>query len=198
MTAPWRNAEHYMDLTPYLAIKNIERENCMLPKKGEIWLLDTNGAERSAVIIAAHEKYCSVLLLQDEQRSEKQVTVIAKSVMYAEPAMISYAFNSRFIAPVKSMPESDFADLLGRVADALCIKADEQTDKAEEYQKQLAMCKAECEALGRENSKLKAELESHEQPLLVSSDVAMATMAAERDVYKTLYTETLAKLIDGR
>lgn len=198
MTAPWRNAEHYMDLTAYTAIKNVERERNMLPKKGEIWSVDYNGVEKTAVVIAAHERYCSVLMLYDEKKNEKQIKVIAKSIMYTEPAMISYAFYERFVSLIKSMPDNDFSKLLGCVADALCIQMDEQTDKAEEYKKQLMVYKVELEALRQNNAELKEELERCQQPTLVNGDAEMAALRAERDVYKALYTETLQKLIDGR
>lgn len=190
MTAPWRNAEHYMDLTAYTAIKNVERERTMLPKKGEIWSVDYNGTERMAVVIAPQKKYCSVLMLYDEQKSDNQIKVIAKTVMYAEPAMISYAFYERFISLIKSMPDDDFSNLLGCVADALCIQMDEQTDVVDELEAEIAVLKAENEGL-RQNMLAM-------QSLPAADEISTAKLQAERDVYKALYIETLQKLIDGR
>lgn len=185
-----RNAEHYMDMTAYEAIQNAEREMGMLPKKGEIWNVEYNGNERTVVVVAAHEEHCTVLLLNEYPKSNKDIKVIGKTVMYTDPAMLAFRYNSTFTSIIKKMPDDEFSDLLGYVADALCIQTDEQTDRVEELEEKLKKARMEVDRLTEQNFRLSKQ--SKENP---TADVA--ALKAERDVYKTLYEQTIAKLIDG-
>lgn len=195
-----RNAEHYMDMTAYLAIQNAERELGMLPKKGEIWKVDYNGAERTVVVVAAHDEYCTALLLNEQRRSKSDVAVdvAGVGVMYTTPGMLAYRYNSIFTERVAEMTENDFSDLLCFVADDLCIKSDEQTDELLAYKEKVASLEELILQYQEKVEQQQDEINQLEAKIEVSFDEKSVALAAERDVYKTLYTETLAKLIDRR
>lgn len=205
MSDPRRNAEHYMDMTAYLAIRNAERELGMLPKNGEVWKVDYQGVERMVVVVAAHEGYCTVLLLNDERKSENDVGLAIGNNMYTDPGKLAYRYNNIFTERVMRLPNDEFSILISAVTDALCIYADKMSDKMEDLRQQIAVLEHGAEEyemvidkLQDQIRSLNCELESRQQPLLVSSDVAMAALQAERDVYKEAYHAIIEKLTERR
>ena len=156
----------------------------MIPKNGEIWTVEYGGTESLVLVVAAHDTHCTTLKLNDTPRTNSDIKVIAKSEMYTDPSMISYRYNSSFVEFVKAMPDDEYKDLMGYVADALCIKADDSSDEVYDLHKELA-------ALMEERDNLKKRLAE-------AMTVDAHRLKAERDVFKSLYEETLVKLINGR
>lgn len=195
-----RNAEHYMDMTAYLAIQNAERELGMYPKAGEIWTVEKNGIEKTVVVVAAHDEYYTVLQLDDRQKNPYDIKITARSVMYTDPGMLAYQYHTYFDRLIYTLPDREFAGFLGAVADALCIKADDQSDELEAKEAEINSLKDMCgeysELVGRLRKEIEAlgeELEGRQTP-----GEQMAAIRAERDVYKTLYEQTVAALIENR
>ena len=89
-------------------------------KRGEIWEVETGKSELAlCVVIAEHERVSTVLLLSDESKSCEDIEVYAKSMVYTNPAMISYKFNNCFVNFVKAMRDDEFAKLKGIIAKKL-------------------------------------------------------------------------------
>ncbi len=197
-----RNAEHYMDMTAYVAIQNAERALGMYPKAGEIWTVEKNGVEKTVVVVAAHDEYCTVLQLDDRQKNPYDIKITARSIMYTDPGMLAYRYNTFFADMVKKMPDGEFADLLGAVADALCIKTDDQSDELEAKEAEIASLKDLCaeydDRLQEAQDAIKA-LETQITKMAERSCIEdIAALQAERAVYKELYEQTIAKLIGER
>lgn len=197
-----RNAEHYMDMTAYYGIKNAERELGMNPKAGEIWIVEKDGIEKTVVVVAAHDTYCTVLQLDDRQENPYDIKITARSVMYTDPGMLAYRYANHFAEMIKQMPDGEFADLLGAVADALCIKTDDQSDELEAMRADIDVLEKQIDEHDRRvieecrrADKLKAE-NDHLRAQIGTGD--MAALRAERDVYKALYEQTIEKLIGER
>lgn len=205
MTDERRNAEHYMDMTAYTAIRNAEREMGMYPKAGEIWVIDKNGKESVVAVVSAHENHCTVLLLTDQQKRGNSIKITVRTPMYTDPSMLSYQYHTYFDRMIYTLPGGEFADLLGAVADALCVKTDDQSDELEAKQAEIDSLKDLCEEYGDKLSILRAEVDRLEIELEIESDKLRqsgtsdtATLKAERDVYKSLYEQTIEKLIADR
>lgn len=173
----------------------------MYPKAGEIWVIDKNGKESVVAVVSAHENHCTVLLLTDQQKSGSYIKITVRTPMYTDPSMLSYLYHTYFDRMIYTLPGGEFADLLGAVADALCIKTDDQSDELEAKQAEIDSLKDLCEEYGDRIRMLRAEvdrLEIESDKLRQSGTSDTATLKAERDVYKSLYEQTIEKMIADR
>lgn len=91
-----KNAEGYSDPTAYEAIKGAA-------KPGEIWIYKG----RECLIIKNHGSYCNILQLGTYKKNSIEV-----AGQYAQPGMISYAFNDLLSEYVNRITTDEFADVL--------------------------------------------------------------------------------------
>lgn len=195
-----RNGSGYYDPTAYKAIKNIEREeNEMEIRKGEIWEIEMGKQLRTAVVLAVHGSYSIVLSFNDEQRERRTVQINAQGMKYTEPGMISYKFNDSFVKFIRLTKDEEFADILKQVADALEIKtleeipfSDAEINETEirRLQMELADAKAKNLELEQDNARLAATIYEDEK-----IGVKLTILQTERDLYKSLYEQTIERLI---
>ena len=110
-----RNAEGYIDLTPYKAMKEY--------RPVEIW---TYGKDCSPVLIIANQgTFCNVLRLVEERRDDcfMSVNAGAKGDKWTHPAMLQYIFNDSIRGYLKRLPHEEFEAIKERIAAALGISA---------------------------------------------------------------------------
>ena len=108
-----RNADGYLDLTPYRAMKEI--------RPGEIW---TYGKECYPVLIIANQgTFCNALRLIDEAKDEGSICVNAgnEGDRFTHPAMIQYIYNDSIKGYLRRLPLEEFEDIKNRIGAALGI-----------------------------------------------------------------------------
>lgn len=143
-------------------------------RAGEIWEIQTNsGYAREAVIVAAHEGYCTCLALTDNPCG---YLVISRKQQYTDCGKLQYIFNDQFTEFVKKMPDSEFAALKDAVAEKLGI--DQKTVEVPVEVTPPPMILPEV----REGT---VEIFSEE----------LATAKAEAKIFKDLYEKLLAKML---
>ena len=196
-----RNGSGYYDPTAYKAIKNIEREeNEMEIKKGEVWEIEMGNSVRTAVVLATHGSYSIVLSFTDEPRERRTVQLNAQGMKYTEPGMISYKFHDNFVKFIRLTNDEEFADILKQVADALEIESNPpledipfgiaESKEIRRLQEELAEAKAKNLELVNYNTNLLSENVD-----LQGKEKNRIKLETERDLYKSLYEQTIERLI---
>ena len=135
-----KNAEQYNDPTAYIAISRVMKgERSMGIFKGDIYKVMTGtDTVREVVILSAHEKISTVLMLSDDERLPIQV--LSKKRMYTDPAMVQYVFNDRLCGFIKTLSMKDADALVQAVVDSLGfnqqvpVSKDEKVDHPAHYQ----------------------------------------------------------------
>lgn len=107
-----KNAEGYADPTAYEGIRGAA-------KPGEIWMYKG----RECLIVKNHGGYCNILQLGTYKKNSIEV-----AGWYAQPGMISYAFNDLLSEYVKRITTDEFAHVLDEVEDALCLTFIKEAD----------------------------------------------------------------------
>lgn len=115
-----RNGSGYVDPTAYNALKNISDKKI---NAGEIWEVEYHKEYRFAVVIAAQDRMCNILCLNEERTSEADIEVIAKGLKFTDPRMLSYKSNKSFVNFVRTMKEDEFEKLLDVVSGSLGFDA---------------------------------------------------------------------------
>lgn len=106
---PTRNAEGYIDPTPYAAM-------IRAPKPGEIW----SYKDAFEVLILRNQgTFCNVLALVESSKDTQSIQVMSKSMRFTNPAMVRYCFNTELGYCIKKIPDVDFDAILGAVCDAM-------------------------------------------------------------------------------
>ena len=196
-----RNGSGYYDPTAYKEIKNIEREeNEMEVRKGEVWQVEMGNSLRTAVVLAVHGSYSTVLTFSDEQRERRTVQINAQGMKYTEPGMITYKFHDAFDKFIRLTTDEEFADIMNRVSDALEI---EKNTPLEE----IPFAIVESKAVEELQKELKEEREKNaflEEKRLTLLDEVRKTqnkycdtvkITIERDLYKQQYESLLERVI---
>lgn len=184
-----RNGSGYYDPTAYEAIRNVEKENGRM-KRGEIWEVEYQGTYKSAVVISAQDKFCNVLMLNDEMKTEHDVQVKVRSFLYTHPAMLSYKFNDGFAQFIRRMEDDEFESLLDCITEKLGIQNNCRNCTMESQQ--VDALKEEIDALKKENYELRrrnTETYTIEAPEII-------VLKTQRDMYKQQYEELLERLIE--
>lgn len=120
-----RNIEGYLDMTAYLAIRNIEKEEHMKQfKAGDIIEMETAYTTKEAVIVAVHGTYATVLMLTDNEPRENAFEVRSRAIMYADTGKPGYCFENKIISVIRQMGENEFGELQERLGETLGLYAD--------------------------------------------------------------------------
>lgn len=193
-----KNGSGYNDPTAYKAMKNFENGGVsnMTINKGEIWEVEHGKYIKSAIVIANHGSYCSVLMLDDDYRESRNIQINAHGIKYTESGFVQYKFNNAFVSFIRVLTDAEFKDVCTKVAKSLDLPvavSDEDyfekllTDKNEEIE----MLKAELEEaktriLNFETEPFVADIRDIEENIVLKT---------ERDLYKKQYEMLLERLI---
>lgn len=136
-----RNGSGAYDGTAYKALMGA-------PKPGEVWMYRNGNIEREVLVINNHGTFCSILFLLDENKDNQSVQIVSRSLKWAKPHMLTYAFNQYFGEMVKKLPDADFDNVLDAIEDALDLNinrpdAEEVNDAVEVLEQQVKELEAQ-------------------------------------------------------
>ena len=167
---------------------------------GDIWECSENsGALGTCAVISAHEKYATVLRLVATQTEDTPYRVLARGEMFTDPGRVSFVMCDRLQNFVRTMSEEETANLREAVREALefpAVDPGNTGDQAEELKARAK--KAESRAIEAEKKAQSLFDELQETKKQADGDGKMELVKAQtqRDLYKSLYEETLDKMID--
>lgn len=191
-----RNGSGYVDYTAYKALSNYERtEKEMLAKinnesrNGEIWKVSTSSrTEKEILIIQDRGNYVVGLVLNDNFFIGA-ITIRSIAEKYTDPGKVSYYFDDRLETYVKTITSSEYEKVMDVVSDALGLKYNggNETEAVEpvEYDESKTT-ELPFPAPAQEDNYIRITFEEFE---------SMAKANTEKDIYKGLYEQLLAKLI---
>lgn len=105
---------------------------------GDIWTLQKqSGTISEVLILAKHDRYATILTLNDREPPENPVKVNSKCVMYTDAGKISYAFYDTLCDFVKAVPDGEFMKIMNKVGVALGMDAFKTPTTAPEPAKKL-------------------------------------------------------------
>lgn len=121
-----RNAAGYRDDTAYKGITGAAHP-------GEIWIYSTSqGKDKTFLILQNHERFCSALaLLNDPDENCIRVEGVGGLVLYTDPRMVQYVYNSELKEYIARTTDSCFENVLEEIAAALGIERKVETKAAE-------------------------------------------------------------------
>ncbi|MCD8365983.1 MAG: hypothetical protein LUC83_09310 [Clostridiales bacterium] len=91
---------------------------------GDIWTLQKqSGTICEVLILAKHDRYATILTLNDREPSENPVKVNSKCIMYTDAGKIGYAFYDTLCDFVKTLPDGEFTKIMNKVGAALGMDA---------------------------------------------------------------------------
>ena len=122
-----RNGSGYYDETAYKAFMG-------MAKAGDIWV--ANNGRDQVLILKNQGTFCNCLTLTDRSGDKNCIEIISAGVMYTNPGMVKYLFNSWLGTFVQRLPEDEFAKVREAVADAMGFG--EQTMKVEIKDRKIA------------------------------------------------------------
>lgn len=162
------NNEGYLDLTAFIAIKNVYKKGgyCMSTwKDGDIIkMVLPDGREVYRVIIKAHERYATTLTLFDSECFENEYQVKIDNNLgkfHADTGKIAFTKNwdldeAEF---VRAMGESEFDKLLAKIGESIGIPTIPSTgEDINELKEKAEKAAAENDALAAENDRLKKKV----------------------------------------
>lgn len=161
----YKNSEGYADPTAYEAIRG-------MAKPGEIWMYK----DREVLIVKNQGSYSNILQLGAYKKSSVEV-----AGRYAQPGMLSYAFNDLLAERVETLPDVDFAEILQEVADALGMQT-----------------VGGIAAANDESTKVDIErLLAREKPVIlpVEIDPEKEALKAQVEMLQNMYNDLLGKVI---
>ena len=205
----FRNHEGYTDKTAGAAITALVREerkkmalkekgmdetNMLEICRGDIWITDGgNGEATETLVLGAHGKYCTTLLLRPTAPEENAVEVISRTRMYTDAGKPGYVFYNRFREFVKSVPDKEIARIEKGILHALGIESavmDGWTAKAKEAEP-VAAQENTSEKVVEEPEKPQCNCRRRE----LGHELQVAKLTAERDMMKNLYEDAVSRLM---
>lgn len=105
-----RNGSGYKDETAYRAFMS-------MVKAGEVWT--ANDGREEVLILRNQGTFCNCLTLTDSAKDDQCIEIMSAGVMYTNPGMVKYLFNSRLGAFVQRLPEDEFAKVRETVEAAM-------------------------------------------------------------------------------
>lgn len=184
-----RNGSGYYDPTAYKAMKNYENGGVNMEiNKGEVWEVEHGRYIKTAIVLAHHGSYCSVLLLEDEYRESINIQINARGIKYSESGFVQYKFTNAFITFVRKLTDEEFKDVCIKVAKSLDLEA--EIDVFDETI--LAEKDAEIEAL---KAHIKVLVEQNAEVHHSITERTVIELTVERDLYKAQYEKMLERLI---
>ena len=173
----FRNGSGYADPTAYKAFMNIERDEKMEFKRGEIYEYAVKDETKKALVISADfrkkDYFLSVIVLTDEPKGSVCVPITTGGgIMYADCGMVGFAQYDRFGCYLRTVQQAEMDQVDEGVAKCLGLEQKVVKELIAEVTPPPVM--------------LKAEEESSEE---------LATAKAEAKIYKDLYERLLAKVM---
>ena len=176
----FKNGSGYSDPTVYKAFMNIERDEKMDFKRGEIFEVEMNNSiyTKKALVVSADfrsgENYLNVIVLTDEPKGNINVPIICEGKMYADCGMVSFITSNRLLRFIRKAREDEMAQIDEGVAK--CLGLEQKVEK-----------------------ELIAKVTPPPMVLSVAEETfseELATAKAEANIYKDLYEKLLAKMLE--
>jgi len=169
----FRNGSGYADPTAYKAFMNIERDEKMEFKRGEIYEYAVKDETKKALVISADfrkkDYFLSVIVLTDEPKGSVCVPITTGGgIMYADCGMVGFAQYDRFGGYLRTVRQAEMDQVDEGVSKCLGLE-----------QKVIE------KLVTPPPMELPAEEPSEE----------LATAKAEAKIYKDLYEKLLAKVM---
>lgn len=167
----YKNSEGYADPTAYEAIRG-------MAKPGEIWRYKN----RDVLIIKNQGNYSNILQLG----TYKKGSMCIAGKWYAQPGMISYAFNDLLAERIETLSVDDCNEILKEVADALELRFAQ-----EEKTRELAAAVDERTLANLKRFKAEAK------PVIlpVEVDPEKEALKAKVEMLQSMYNDLLASVI---
>ena len=166
----YKNSEGYADPTAYEAIRG-------MAKPGEIWTYK----EREVLIIKNQGSYCNILQLGSYKKDSVEV-----AGRYAQPGMLSYAFNDLLTECVQKLTNEEFETICDEVAEALELRIIQEGETA-------GIAAAIDERTKANFDKWAAEAKPMVLPVEV--DPEKEALRAKADLLQNMYNDLLGKVI---
>lgn len=164
-----KNGSGYVDYTAYEAIKQASRGGEKV-HSGEIWGITQNNGTKKYVIVLAVSDDCTTILRLTDAEWDGAYPVKCKGLMYTDVYKIGYCFYNTYDNFIRAMTEKEYADLMEKVAAALGLPARGQVEVEKPVEVVKEIVKPDPE-----------------------TGKALAQAETERDIYKALYQELMAK-----
>lgn len=176
-----KNGSGYHDPTAYKALSNIERDEDMDYKRGEIFEIEMNNRPdtKKALVVSADfrsgENYLNVIVLTDEPKGNVNVPIVCEGKMYADCGMVSFITSNRLLRFIRKAREDEMNQIDEGIAKCLGLEMKDVGLPTESIAKIVA-------------------------PMIVEPSVEvfseeLATAKAEANIYKDLYEKLLAKVM---
>lgn len=156
----YKNSEGYADPTAYEAIRG-------MAKPGEIWLYK----EREVLIVKNQGGYSNILQLGSYKKGCVDV-----AGRYAQPGMLSYAFNDLLTSKVDVLTDEEFENICKEVAEAL--------------KTQFIEIEFDCKEA------TKAALREAKVMPFIEIDPEKEALKAQNDLLRKMYNDLLGKVIE--
>lgn len=177
----FRNGSGYADPTAYKALSNIERDEDMDYKRGEIFEIEMNNRPdtKKALVVSADfrsgENYLNVIVLTDEPKGNVNVPIVCEGKMYADCGMVSFITSNRLLRFIRKAREDEMNQIDEGIAKCLGLEMKDVGLPTESIAKIVAPMIAE--------------------PSVEVFSEELATAKAEANIYKDLYEKLLAKVM---
>ena len=204
-----RNGSGYYDPTAYKAIKNMEREENMEMKRGDIWEVQmANGNIAEFLVISATGKPGSVVtvvkLFDGGTIGENDVQIMCRGVKNAPCDTISFSKKENFITYIRTLNDVEQAEVDAKLMKVLALgKTPDPTETVENAV--IGDLNALVDKLNEENHRLLMELGDAERKLKdaekqipvfpVEIEKELLRAETQRDLYKELYEQMCEKMI---
>lgn len=177
-----KNAEGYLDMTAYKAIKNVDTGAELY--KGDIMEYQrSDGQMKEVVILANHGKFSTVLMLSDNERLPYAVK--SREMRYTAPRMVNFVYNQFIGDLIRSMKMDEYNDLMAEVIDSFDFDVPEK--QRQNDGKTVALTNTELVQVKEERDDYKIECEK------LHAELTGTKM--ERDIYKQLYDDLINNML---
>ena len=198
----WLNGSGYADPTAYNAMKGVFD---MEIKAGQVWTTKTDKLEtRMVLILAKNGDICMVLnVINGETQHSNIVLDVCGETLSACSSMIQYCFVTKLEDFLRTLSKDQFDYVMDKVSSSLGIEFDDSEEL--EYAREVIKAKnAKIQRLHEQFDAVIAE-KNHEinslsgelQDVILNEKPSedMVKLETERDLYKSLYEQTLERLI---
>ncbi len=198
----WLNGSGYPDPTAYKAMKGVFD---MEIKVGQIWSTETNSAERRPVLIlAVNGDVCTVINAREVESQHSDISIYCgEKSMYLCSSMLQYFFKNKLVELEHTVSDDQFDYVMDKVASSLGIEFDdsEELECAKEVIKvkntEIERLKKQFDEVVMERDAEIKQLSDELQDVIMNDNPSedMVRLETERDLYKSLYEQTLERLL---
>lgn len=190
----FRNGSGYVDPTAYKALQNYQRsEGTMIINRGEIWevIVGNSNEYKAALVLSAgyraNDKRVSIILLEDIERRDS-VPVVCQGMKYVDCTYVSFCYADKFETFIKCATENEMKAIDAGVAKALGLEMQDLGMPTESIAEVIAPMVAE----DQDDANL-VKIAAEE---LGRCTVELEKVKAQASIYKDLYEQILAKVMD--